>query len=105
MLYRRDGKPIAIVEAKRESRDPLEGERQAEEYADRIEAGDQVVPFIYLANGNQIWFLDRGRFPIREISQFYTPDDLERLAFQRQYGQALSETGTESRHHQSPVSI
>jgi type I restriction enzyme R subunit len=93
VLYRRDGKPIAIVEAKRSRRDPLEGERQAEEYADRVEAHDQVMMFIYLANGRQIWFLDRGRFPVREISQFYTPDDLERLVFQRQYGQALRELG------------
>jgi type I restriction enzyme, R subunit len=33
-----DGRPIAIVEAKKSSRDPLVGERQAADYADRIKA-------------------------------------------------------------------
>ncbi|YAF96868.1 MAG: type I restriction-modification enzyme R subunit C-terminal domain-containing protein [Nodularia sp. CChRGM 3473] len=34
-LVNRDGKPLAIVEAKRSSRDALAGKRQASDYADR----------------------------------------------------------------------
>lgn len=93
VCFKRDGKPIAVIEAKRTSRDPLEGERQAEEYAKRIEEQYGVSPLIFLANGNQIWLLDRGRFPIREVSAFYTPDNLDRLDFQRRYGEPLSELG------------
>lgn len=81
-----DGKPIAIVEAKRSSRDPLVGERQATDYADLIHQEYGVKPFIFLANGEEIWFLEWGRYPVRKVSGFFTLDDLERLDFQRQYG-------------------
>ena len=93
VCFKRDGKPIAIVEAKRTSRDPLEGERQAEEYAERIQAQYGVSPVIFLANGKKIWLLEPGRFPIREVSAFYTPDELERLDFQRRYGEPLAGLG------------
>lgn len=46
-----DGKPIAIVEAKRSSRDELAGKRQASDYADRIKARFGEDPFIFLSNG------------------------------------------------------
>src|SRR6266705_4006024 len=36
LLMGRHGEPLAIVEAKRDERDPLEGKRQAEDYADHI---------------------------------------------------------------------
>ncbi|RMH44194.1 MAG: DEAD/DEAH box helicase [Gammaproteobacteria bacterium] len=84
-LLGRDEKPLAIVEAKRTSRDPLVGERQATDYADLIQASYGVEPFIFLANGNEIWFLDRFRYPVRRVSGFFTRDDLERLQFQREY--------------------
>jgi type I restriction enzyme, R subunit len=45
-LLDRLGRPLAIVEAKRSSRDPLEGERQASDYADALRAkhGTDRVP-------------------------------------------------------------
>ena len=55
-LLGRDGKPLAIVEAKRSSRDALAGKRQAADYADRIQAHYGVDPFIFLSNGEVIWF-------------------------------------------------
>ena len=78
-------RPIAIVEAKRSSRSPLEGERQAQQYAARLkeEFGDE--PFIFLANGNEIWFLDRPLYPVRQVSGFFNLDDLERLRFLRRF--------------------
>lgn len=96
VLLGRDGKPVAVVEAKRTSRDPLEGEKQAEEYAKRIEEQYGVSPLIFLTNGKQIWLLDPGRFPVREVSAFYTPENLERLIFQRRYGEPLSELGAKT---------
>lgn len=93
VCFKRDGKPIAIIEAKRASRDPLAGERQAEEYADRIQRRYGVSPIIFLANGKQMWLLDRGRYPVREVSAFYSPEDLDRLDFQRRYGESLRELG------------
>ncbi len=55
-------KPLGIVEAKRSSRNPMEGERQACDYADRILQQDGIDPFIFLANGNEIFFHDLARY-------------------------------------------
>ncbi len=80
-----DGKPLAIVEAKNTNRDALAGQRQAADYADRIQEIYDTDPFIFLANGREIWFWDRGRYPLRKVNGFFTRDDLERLAFQRKH--------------------
>lgn len=90
VLLGSDGKPIAIVEAKRSSRDELAGKRQAADYADLIRAEFGSDPFIFLTNGKEIQFWDRDRYAPRKISGFYTQDDLERLRHQRQFAQLLS---------------
>jgi len=89
VLFDRVGRPIAIVEAKRASRSPIEGERQAADYADMIRAEYGVDPFIFLANGNEIWFWHRRLGPLRKVSGFFTLEDLERMAFQDQYWLAI----------------
>ena len=78
-----DGKPLAVVEAKRTSRDELAGKRQAADYADAIKAKFGDDPFIFLTNGKEIQFWDRDRYPPRKIAGFYTRDDLERLRHQK----------------------
>jgi type I restriction enzyme, R subunit len=80
-----DGKPLAIVEAKNTNRDALAGQRQASDYADRIREIYDTDPFIFLSNGREIWFWDRGRYPLRKVNGFFTRDDLERLAFQKKH--------------------
>jgi type I restriction enzyme R subunit len=85
-----DGNPIAIVEAKRSSRDELAGKRQASDYADRIKARFGQDPFIFLTNGKTIQFWDRGRYPPRKIAGFYSRDDLERLRHQQRHAEPLS---------------
>ncbi|MBJ8497006.1 type I restriction endonuclease subunit R [Acinetobacter oleivorans] len=84
-----DSHPIAIVEAKRSSRDELAGKRQAADYANVIKAKFGNDPFIFLTNGKEIQFWDRERYAPRKISGFYTRDDLERLLHQRQFAQPL----------------
>ena len=76
-----DGRPIAIVEAKKSSRDALAGERQAADYADRIKSLHGFDPFIFLANGNEVFFWHRRLYPPRPVSGFFTKEDLERLSF------------------------
>jgi type I restriction enzyme, R subunit len=93
VLLGENGKPMAIVEAKRTSRDALAGQRQAADYADRIRSHCDSDPFIFLTNGNTTWFWDRPGYPLREISRFFTREDLERFLFQRAYRQPLSELG------------
>ncbi len=85
-------KPLGIVEAKRSSRSPMEGERQASDYADRILQQDGVDPFIFLANGNEIFFHDRALYPVRRVSGFFTQDDLERLHFLRKYRTPIADS-------------
>ena len=89
VLLGSDGNPIAVVEAKRSSRDELAGKRQAADYADSINAKFGKDPFIFLTNGKEILFWDRERYAPRKISGFYTRDDLERLRHQRQFAQPL----------------
>jgi type I restriction enzyme R subunit len=89
-LLDRLGRPLAIVEAKRPERDPIEAERQAADYADAILAKKGVDPFIFLANGNEIWFWNRQQGPARPVSGFFTEDDLTRLAHLNRYGQPLT---------------
>ncbi len=91
VLYDRGERPIAVVEAKRTSRSPIEGERQASDYADRIRETHGVDPFIFLANGNEIWFWHRRLYPPRKVSGFYTLEDLERIAFQDRYHETLED--------------
>jgi type I restriction enzyme R subunit len=90
-------KPLGIVEAKRSSRSPMEGERQASDYADRILQQDGIDPFIFLANGNEIFFHDRSLYPVRRVSGFFTQDDLERLHFLRKYRTPIADSDVDKR--------
>lgn len=91
VLLGSDGKPLAVVEAKRSSRDELAGKRQAADYAEAIKSKTGTDPFIFLTNGKEIQFWDRDRYPPRKIAGFYTRDDLERLKHQKQYALPVSE--------------
>jgi len=91
VLLGSDGKPLAVVEAKRSSRDVLAGKRQASDYADVIKSKFGIDPFIFLTNGKEIQFWDRERYAPRKIAGFYTREDLERLNHQRQYAQSLKD--------------
>ena len=76
------GAPLAIIEAKRTSKDPLIGQKQAEQYADDIKRQTGKDVFIFLSNGYEIWFWDRECYPLRQLKGFYAQKDLERLRFQ-----------------------
>ncbi len=89
VLLGSDVKPLAVVEAKRSSRDELSGKRQAADYADAIKRQFGHDPFVFLTNGKEILFWDRERYAPRKVSGFYTRDDLERLRHQRQFAVPL----------------
>ncbi|OPY68832.1 MAG: type I restriction enzyme EcoKI subunit R [Syntrophorhabdus sp. PtaU1.Bin002] len=86
VLLGKDGKPLAVVEAKRTSRDALAGKRQAADYADQIKAKFGFDPFIFLVNGKEIFFWERERYAPRPVSGFFRREDLERLIFLKRYG-------------------
>jgi type I restriction enzyme, R subunit len=89
VLLDRLDRPLAIVEAKRSSRDPLEGERQAADYANALREKHGADPFVFLANGDEIWFWHRNLYPPRKVSGFFNEDDLTRLAHLDKYGKPL----------------
>ena len=88
VLWDDDGKPLAVVEAKRSSRDATEGRQQAKLYADCLQARFGQRPVIFYTNGYVTLLLDDHRsadYPAREVLGFYTKDEL-RLIVQRRAG-------------------
>jgi type I restriction enzyme R subunit len=79
------GAPLVFIEAKRTSKDPLVGQKQAEEYADDIRSQTGRDVFIFLTNGKEIKFWDRSRAGVRTVSGFYSRRDLERIRFQNEH--------------------
>ena len=77
------------MEAKRSSRDPLEGERQAADYAEAIRAKVGIDPFVFLANGDEIWFWHRNLYPPCKVAGFFAEEDLLRLAHLDKFGKPL----------------
>lgn len=82
VLWGADGKPLAVVEAKRSLKDPDVGQQQAKLYADCLEAEKGQRPLIFYTNGNKTWLWDDRRAPPREVQGFYTREELA-LAVQR----------------------
>ena len=82
VLWGADGKPLAVVEAKRSFTDPDVGRQQAKLYADCLEEMKGQRPLIFFTNGHKTWLWDDRRSPPREVQGFYTRKELE-LAIQR----------------------
>ena len=99
------GAPIAIVEAKRTSKDPIIAQKQAEEYADDIKAQMGRDVFIFLSNGYEIWFWDRERYGPRLVKGFFSRKDLERLRFQAGERKNLTDFEIDRRIVDRPKSI
>ncbi|MFM9103272.1 MAG: type I restriction endonuclease, partial [Cyanobium sp.] len=104
VLWGDDGKPLALVEAKRSSRDPMEGQRQAELYANCLQQRYGQRPLIFLSNGYRHRLWDDLRYPPREVQGFYKKDELETLIRRREIRKPLSEaiisTGIADRYYQ-----
>ena len=77
VLYAADGKPLAVVEAKRTSKDPKEGKIQAKLYADCLEKQHGVRPLIYYTNGFEYWLWEDTFYPERIVSGIATRDCLD----------------------------
>lgn len=84
VLYGENGKPLAVVEAKRTSKDAKIGQQQAKLYADCLEKEYAQRPIIYYTNGKEIYMWDDLSYPERKVSGFYTQDELQ-LLIKRRY--------------------
>jgi type I restriction enzyme R subunit len=85
------GKPAAVVEAKKTSRDARVGQEQARQYAENIQRilGGSL-PFIMYTNGHDTFFWDSELYPPTKVFGFPTPHDLEWLAQKRESRGPLS---------------
>ena len=83
VLYGENGKPLAVVEAKRTSKDAKIGQQQAKLYADCLEKEYAQRPIIYYTNGKEIYMWDDLSYPERKVSGYYTQDELQLLIRRR----------------------
>ena len=83
VLFGGNGKPLAVVEAKRASVSPIKGKHQAELYADCLEKQYGVRPVIYYTNGFETYIIDGLGYPPRRLFGFHTANDLELMIQQR----------------------
>lgn len=89
LLFDSSSNPVAVIEAKKTSRDPEEGKVQAKDYADAVEKKFGFRPVIFYTNGHETWMWDDKYAPPRPVWGFYTQSELERLFFRHKYGKPL----------------
>ncbi len=86
-----NGKPLAVIEAKKTSEDPQKGRTQARLYADGLEKDHGQRPVIFYTNGYDLWvWNDAAGEPWRKLYGFYSKDSLQHLIFQRTEKQPVS---------------
>ncbi len=92
VLWDNNGKPLAVIEAKKASVDPEIGRHQAKLYADGLEKMFGQRPVIFYTNGYDIWMWDDFLgYPPRKVFGYYSKDSLQYLVtFQRASRQALN---------------
>lgn len=78
VLYGDDGRPLAVVEAKRTCVDVSKGRQQAKLYADLLEKKYGRRPVIFLTNGFETRIQD-NLYPERKCATVYSKRDLEKL--------------------------
>jgi len=83
VLWGDDGKPLAVVEAKKTTVDAQVGQQQAKLYADCLEQMHGQRPLIFYTNGYETWLWDDAFYPPRRIAGFYKKDELQRLLLRR----------------------
>ncbi|MGN1061799.1 MAG: DEAD/DEAH box helicase family protein [Candidatus Scatosoma sp.] len=79
VLFGDDGKPLAVLEAKRTCVDVAKGRQQAKLYADLLEQKYGRRPVIFLSNGFDTHIWNDRYYPERKIAAMYSKRDLEKL--------------------------
>ncbi|MBK6943897.1 MAG: DEAD/DEAH box helicase family protein [Flavobacteriales bacterium] len=83
VLWGADGKPLAVVEAKRTTHDAQQGRVQASLYADCLERMTGQRPVIFYSNGFDTWIWDDTFYGPRAVQGIYTRDELQRVVDRR----------------------
>jgi type I restriction enzyme R subunit len=82
VLWGDDGRPLAVVEAKRTKKSAQIGQQQAKLYADCLEKEFGRRPVIFYSNGYEHWLWDDANYPPRAVQGFFKKAELE-LIIQR----------------------
>ena len=83
VLWGDDGKPLAVVEAKKSTADASAGQQQAKLYADCLETMHGQRPLIFYTNGYEIFLWDDAFYAPRKVGGFYSKDELQGLITRR----------------------
>lgn len=78
VLFGDNGKPLAVIEAKKTCKDVANGRQQAKLYADLLEEKYGQRPIIFLTNGFETRIWDDKNYPERKVSFIYSKRDLEK---------------------------
>ena len=92
VLWGDDGKPLAVVEAKKTTVDPAVGRQQAKLYADCLEAMHSQRPIIFYTNGYETYLWDDQTYAPRAVAGFYKKDELASLLHRRVHREPLDVT-------------
>ena len=92
VLWGDDGKPLAVVEAKKTTVDPGVGRQQAKLYADCLEAMHGQRPIIFYTNGYVTYLWDDLAYAPRVVAGFYKKDELASLLHRRAHREPLDVT-------------
>ncbi len=92
VLWGDDGKPLAVVEAKKTTVDPAQGRQQAKLYADCLEAMHGQRPIIFYTNGYETHLWDDQAYAPRAVAGFYKKDELASLLHRRTHREPLDVT-------------
>ncbi len=90
VLWADDGKPLAVIEAKRTKRDAKVGQQQAKLYADCLEAKYAQRPVIFYTNGYEHWLWDDASYPPRAVQGFFKKAELELMIQRRATRKSLA---------------
>lgn len=90
VLYGDDGIPLAVIEAKRTSKDPRIGKQQAKLYADCLEKQYHIRPVIIYTNGFEYFIWDDQSYPERKTSGIISKKDLEWMLYKRENKKSLN---------------
>jgi type I restriction enzyme R subunit len=91
VLWGDDGKPLALVEAKRTKKSAQIGQQQAKLYADCLEQQFGRRPVIFYSNGYEHWLWDDASYPPRAVQGFFKKAELELMIQRRASRKSLAD--------------
>ncbi len=100
VLWDDDGKPLAVIEAKKASLEAEKGRKQASLYADALERATGQRPLIFYTNGPEIFLwndrahgADQAGYPPRKVYGYYSKASLQTQLFRRTEKDELAKVG------------